>query len=199
MLAIREHPEYYAAFIGIGQLSMSSSRVRDVQRRFLLGKARESGNSVLAIAMQSDSPLIREDDLFRYGAELHGSTSWWPLLFDGLCAPEYTFADVMNVKKGVDLVNHKMVYNVITGSLAENIREVSIPIFFFLGRYDYTTPSNLAAEYLDSISCPLKRLAWFEKSAHFPFYEEPDRFLNEMMRADSLTTSFWAMVTDRSK
>ncbi len=192
MLAIREHPEYYAAYVGLGQVSMSARKVHDAQKDFLARKAFESGDSTLVSDLRSDSARIREDDLFRYGAELHESSSFWPLLLSGLCAREYTFADAMNVKKGADLVNRKMLYNVISGSLADNVRKTDIPVFFFLGRYDYNTPSGLAAEYLDSLTCPLKRLTWFENSAHFPFYEEPGRFQAEMVTVDSLATFYWS-------
>jgi pimeloyl-ACP methyl ester carboxylesterase len=192
MLAVWEHPEYYAAYIGIGQISMSPRRVLEVQKEFLLQKARESGDSVLVMNLQSESVKIREDELFRYGAELYKSTSFWPLLLTGLRAPEYTFTDAINVKKGADLVNRKMVYDVISGPLAEHVQHVDIPIFFFLGRHDYTTPSTLAAEYLDSLKCPCKRLVWFENSAHFPFYEEPEKFRLEMIKVDAETRLFWA-------
>ena len=192
MLAVREHPEYYAAYIGMGQMSKSSHRVFEAQKEFLLGRGREAGDSVLTMNLQSGSPKIREDDLFRYGAELYNATSYWPLLFVGLGAPEYTFGDAMNVKKGADLVNRKMIYDVISGPLAENVHSAAIPIFFFLGRHDYNEPSALAAEYLDSLKCPYKRLVWFEHSAHFPFYEEPEKFCVEMIKADAETKLFWS-------
>jgi pimeloyl-ACP methyl ester carboxylesterase len=53
-----------------------------------------------------------------------------------------------------------------------------------LGRYDYNTPSPLAAEYLDRLRAPLKELVWFERSAHFPFVEQPERFHTELLRAE---------------
>ena len=192
MLAVKEHPEYYAAYIGMGQMSMSPRREFELQKEFLLGKGRESGDSALILNLQSDSAKIRENDLFRYSAELYKATSFWPLLFVGLRAPEYTFSDAINVKKGVELVNRKMVYDVIPGPLAEHVRRIDIPIFFFLGRHDYNEPSALAAEYLDSLRCPYKRLVWFENSAHFPFYEEPEKFRLEMIKVDADTRLFWS-------
>ncbi len=199
MLAVREHPEYYAAYVGIGQESTGAGRVHDVQRSFLVQKARDAGDAQVLSVLQSDSAHIREDYLFRYGAELHESGSFWPLFLTGLQASEYSFTDMINVGRGAQLMNRKMVYNVITGALADNVRELDIPIFFFLGKYDYSTPSTLAAEYLDSIACPLKGLVWFDHSAHFPFYEEPDRFHVEMVRVDSLAKTFWSTTVGQGK
>ena len=92
-----------------------------------------------------------------------------------------------------------MIYDVIGGPLVENVRRVAIPVFFFLGRHDVTTPSSLAAEYLDSLQCPFKRLVWFEQSAHFPFYEEPERFHQEMVAVNVETNSFWLQLNEELK
>jgi pimeloyl-ACP methyl ester carboxylesterase len=51
----------------------------------------------------------------------------------------------------------------------------SVPLYFFMGRHDYDTPAPLVEAYSKVIEGP-HRLAWFEQSAHFPFYEEPALF-----------------------
>lgn len=67
-----------------------------------------------------------------------------------------------------------------------------MPVFFFLGRHDFNTPSQLAAQYLDRLDAPLKRLEWFEKSAHFPFFEEPGRFHRALLQATQTAAEFWS-------
>jgi pimeloyl-ACP methyl ester carboxylesterase len=79
MLAASEHPEYYSAYIGIGQLSASSSRAVEVQRDFLMQKGSDAGDTLLLGNLKSSAPEIKEDDLFRYGGELYGAKSFWPL------------------------------------------------------------------------------------------------------------------------
>jgi pimeloyl-ACP methyl ester carboxylesterase len=127
---------------------------------------------------------VTEDDLFRYGGELYASRSFLPILMTGLRAPEYTLRDVANVKKGSDLVGREMTYDVEPRPLEGEISSLDAPVFFLLGRHDFNTPSQLAAECLDRLSAPLKGVVWFEKSAHFPFVEEPERFHAEMLRID---------------
>jgi pimeloyl-ACP methyl ester carboxylesterase len=39
------------------------------------------------------------------------------------------------------------------------------------------------------MDAPVKRLVWFENSAHFPFWEESAKFTSEMIRADSRVRS----------
>jgi proline iminopeptidase len=61
-------------------------------------------------------------------------------------------------------------------NLSENYRSFKIPIFFLLGRHDHHVPAILAEQYFDKIEAPLKRLVWFEQSAHNPPFEEPAKF-----------------------
>jgi pimeloyl-ACP methyl ester carboxylesterase len=134
---------------------------------------------------------VSEDDLFRFGGELYASRSFLPILITGLRAPEYTLRDALHVKKGADLVGREMRYDIVPAPLRGEIPNVDVPVFFFLGRHDFNTPSQLAAEYLERLDAPLKRLVWFEHSAHFPFFEEPDFFDREMVRVQKDVSAFY--------
>ena len=57
---------------------------------------------------------------------------------------------------------------------------VAVPVYFFTGRHDYTTPFELVELYYEELQAPLKRIVWFEDSAPFTFFEEPERFAAEM-------------------
>ncbi len=52
-----------------------------------------------------------------------------------------------------------------------------MPIYILNGRHDYQTTHQVAHEYFEAISAPKKRFVTFEKSAHTPFYDEPERFI----------------------
>ena len=192
LLAVHGHPEYYSAFVGMGQLAGSQADVQEIRGEFLAQAAREAGDRELSIRLASGDAQVYEDDLFRYGGELHGARSFWPILKTGLLAPEYTLWDALNVKKGADLVARSMNYDLLPRPLEGEINDFDVPIFFFLGRYDYNTPSQLAVDYLDRLDAPHKKLVWFEDSAHFPFFEEPDRFRTEMVQLDQAARAFWA-------
>jgi pimeloyl-ACP methyl ester carboxylesterase len=72
-----------------------------------------------------------------------------------------------------------MQYDTLPGPLIDAVTEVGVPVAFFAGRDDYTTPSELVEEYFDLLEAPLKRMVWFERSAHFPFFSEPEKFADE--------------------
>jgi pimeloyl-ACP methyl ester carboxylesterase len=191
LLAIAGHPEYYQAFIGMGQLAGSRAQARAIRRELLSRIATEAGNQNLLAQLASPTAEVSEEDLFRAGGELHAARSFWPILMTGLGAPEYTLRDALNVKRGADLVSREMNHDVLPKPLEGEISACAVPVFLFLGRHDLNTPSQLAAEYLDRLDAPLKGLVWFEQSAHFPFFEEPDHFHREMVRVERAVAGFW--------
>ncbi len=75
-----------------------------------------------------------------------------------------------------------MKHNVLSGSIYEEVMEYKVPVYFLVGRWDYTTPHQLVTEYFEHLQAPQKELIFFENSAHFPFFEEPDRFCEEVIR-----------------
>ncbi|HSD11190.1 MAG TPA: alpha/beta hydrolase, partial [Candidatus Binatia bacterium] len=85
----------------------------------------------------------------------------------------------------------KMTYDVVPGLWDGEVAGFDVPVFFFLGRHDFNTPSQLASKYMDRLDAPLKGIVWFEHSAHFPFFEEPGRFHDEMVRVDRAVDAFW--------
>jgi pimeloyl-ACP methyl ester carboxylesterase len=190
MLAAAGHPEYYAAYAGMGQLAGDSAANQRAQAAFL--RAEAAGDTALLGRLARTPPEIWEDDLFRYGAELRRARSFWPLLWTGLRAPEYDLGDVFNVKRGAQLVAAKMQYDAIAGPLDQALARLEIPVFFFLGRRDYTTPAPLAEAYFGQLEAPFKQLVWFEESAHFPFFEEPARCRAELVRAWREAADYWA-------
>jgi proline iminopeptidase len=60
-------------------------------------------------------------------------------------------------------------------------KDFKVPMFLFLGRHDWQTPSALAAPWLDTITAPSKRVIWFEKSAHSPMIDEPEAFAKALI------------------
>ncbi len=64
------------------------------------------------------------------------------------------------------------------------IPRLSLPVIFAQGKCDMATPTVLASEYYRGFSSA-KGKQWvdFEKSAHFPMYEEPQKFLKLMLEA----------------
>jgi len=191
LLAVRAHPEYYAAYVGTGQLAGNRAEVQRARLDFLTRAAERTNDAELRARLATGTPSVTENDLFEYGGELYGAHSFWPILKTGLMAPEYTLRDVLNVKKGADLVAREMRYDLEPKPLEGEIQKVDVPVFLFLGRHDFNTPSQLAAAYLGRLDAPLKGLVWFEHSAHFPFFSQPGRFHREMVDVEHEVSAYW--------
>ena len=179
MLVIARHPELYRAYVGIGQLARMAE-IAGIQDKFIRGSARRTGDLEAIKELDERGQEVREELVFKFGGELHRATSYVPLLLTGLAAPEYSLRDARNVPRGVSLYAKHFVHNSISGELMDAIPQVQIPVYFFTGRYDYTDPFILTEDYFSKIHAPEKRLIWFEQSAHFPFFEEPAAFAQQM-------------------
>ena len=118
-----------------------------------------------------------------YGAEIHSAHNWWQLLWSGSFARQRTrFKTSRMSKRGVDFSERTLRYDVIDGSILEDLRSLAVPVYFFSGRFDYTDPTPCTRRLFEKISAPLKKMVWFDRSAHFVFLEEPSRFAAEMRR-----------------
>lgn len=190
LAAVTSHPEWYHGYIGMAQLVPDTLTARAVRHRLVLEEARRRGKTAVLARLAWPGAAVAEDDLFAVGGELRHATNFWPLLRTGLLAPEYTLFDVWNVQRGAQLLLAAFGHSP-GPALPEAGTVLSVPVFLFLGRYDYNTPSAPAASYLDSLTAPMKGVVWFEQSAHFPFFEEPERFRRELNRVDSLISEYW--------
>jgi pimeloyl-ACP methyl ester carboxylesterase len=175
------YPDRVAAYVGVGQV-VNTEREKALGDAFVQRCMRARGDTQAAAEYAARRDAIREDWLFRCGGELRGATSFLPLLWLGLRAPEYTLRDALNLGRGVHFTHKHLVYDVIDGALGNAVTRLEVPATFFVGRYDYNTPSELVVEYASRLIAPRKSVVWFEDSAHFPFLEETAKFAHELRR-----------------
>jgi len=89
--------------------------------------------------------------------------------------------EIQEIVKGVGfteetLLDHILDYNIY------HINELNIPTYICMGRYDYQTPSVLAEDYFNNLKASKKEFIWFEESAHATALEEPDRFVEVLLK-----------------
>ena len=59
--------------------------------------------------------------------------------------------------------------------------KVSVPVHFIQGNLDAVAPPVKGKEFYEQIQAVKKSFTLFEKSAHTPQYEEPEKFSNLIM------------------
>lgn len=174
-LLAQRRPELFHSYISIGQV-VDSEKSRELQEEFIRWKADEINRPQAIRDIEQYGSDAYEKWLFKFGGELHGDTSFQPLVKAGLRSPEYSLFDVLKVKKGSRFCQEHIRYEMTEASIWHEITHYEIPCYFIVGRFDMTTPASLVIDYYERIEAPEKILYWFEESAHFPFYEEQERF-----------------------
>jgi pimeloyl-ACP methyl ester carboxylesterase len=94
-----------------------------------------------------------------------------------LSAPEYTPLDVVGALRGMRFVQQHSLPQLAGLDLRKQLPGLAVPIYMLEGRHDYAAPPALAEEYARRLHAPAgKHLIWFDRSAHMPHFEEPERF-----------------------
>jgi pimeloyl-ACP methyl ester carboxylesterase len=182
----QQHPDLIRAYVGVGQIACDPAGEAALQDVWLRAQATAAKDRA-TLAQIGRPDWDRESALFRYGAEVRKWRSVTPMILTGLAAPEYTFGDGLNVRRGVAFTHKYYVYDGPQLPLYESVRALNIPVFLFEGRRDYTAPTGCAARLSAAISAPSKTWIWFDRSAHFPFLEEPEHFHQALLDVVSRT------------
>jgi pimeloyl-ACP methyl ester carboxylesterase len=109
------------------------------------------------------------------------------IFFPSMKCREYTVSEKVNMWVGKSRAGISIVWtNILATDLSEKVTELSIPVYFFEGAYDYTCSSAEAKSYFEKLKAQVKGFYIFEKSAHSPLFEEPDKML-KIIREDVLS------------
>jgi pimeloyl-ACP methyl ester carboxylesterase len=178
---VRARPDLVRAYVGVGQVACTQTQERAIQDRWLRDQAMAVGDRTTAAAAARGGEWDRETALFQYGGEVVRMKSFLPLVLLGLRATEYTTADSLKVKPGVNFTHAHFVLDGPPLPLSTSAHELPVPTWLFVGRRDYTTPWQCQQAYFASLSTPQKHWVWFNNSAHFPFLEQPEAFHQRML------------------
>ena len=178
-------PDLLYAVIGMGQV-VDGKRGEDLSYRYVLERARREHNcKAIRILEQlggsdtfgKDGKFVQRRWLVRYGGMTHALDTV-AVVSILLSAPECSIVDCITGLRMRDMkFSIRLMGDEIMGvNLLQEIPELSVPVIFFAGSYDYTTPFVLVEQFYARLSAPCKKLIWFEHSAHMPHMEEPDKF-----------------------
>lgn len=185
---IQRYPELFHAYVGIGQV-VDMQRSEQLSYDFVLDQARKARNATALHELADVHPPyphgqglgIQRAWLTRFGGYTYaGSRSTFTdALSFGLLllvAPEYSLTDTHHYLDGVMRSADLMWDEVMQVNFPETAPRLDVPLYFFTGRHDHCTASELAARYYEQVEASQKEIVWFEKSGHFPHIEEPEEF-----------------------
>jgi pimeloyl-ACP methyl ester carboxylesterase len=190
-----EHPELIYAYVGVGQV-VSMARNEEVGYHDALQEARKRHNEQAIKDLESIAPYpppngdLKKTSLVRdWERDLLGPPPSAPQFVDTkriltavVSAPEYSLADDYGWIQGTPFSINIMLPQIAKVDLNGLGSDFRAPIFFFEGRHDPYSPSSLIWEYIQTIKAPRKEFIWFENSGHFPFFEEQQRFGDQLIQ-----------------
>jgi len=181
-LVIQKYPDDYYAYIGVGQVVNSEEQEEsgtEWLKTMLLNEG--SQDEINQIHDMEESKFTNRQLLMKYGGIIHNLTKneLVAIRINSPYLPEKYTDDIYN--KGLRFAAnlHRELRAI---DFFETAPEIRIPVYFFLGAYDYVTPTEPVVRYYEMLKCPKKELVLFEKSGHRMDVEEPDRFQSEIVR-----------------
>ncbi len=192
MGAVLKRPDLFYAYVGVGQ-NINTRENERVSFEFGLAQAKAHGNAEAVKELESiapypgDQPITRERILIaRKWPQFYGGLSAYraesPYFYDApLLSPEYDYKDRLAVDQGNLFTLGKILPEFLNVDFT-GVRTFPIPVVMFMGRHDYTTPSEPTAKWLDAVKAPYKQAVWFERSSHMIPWEEPGKMLVSLLK-----------------
>lgn len=185
-------PDLLHAYIGLGQIINSRENER-AGMAWTLERAREASDAEAVAAIEALRPYpdgdrftIEQADGWRRFSQRYGGLAAYRenanfYLRAPRLSPEYDAADRKAWADG-SLLSVTTLWPRLRDVSFADLDRLDVPVLMFMGRHDYTTPSPLAARWLEAVDAPHKRAVWFEHSAHLASAEEPGRFLAALLQ-----------------
>lgn len=182
---VERYPEKISAFISIGQV-VNGIDNEVVSYDYVVEMAQKDNNKKALKDLEkigrppyknivSDTATQRKW-LEKYGGVERKVNTRKDIILSCLFSPEYTGIDGIKYALGNKFTADAMWGQNNDLDFIRDLPEVNVPVYFCVGRYDYNTPSILVENYYNHLIAPKKEIIWFEESAHFPHFEEPEKF-----------------------
>ncbi len=190
--AIARKPEYYSAYVGVGQV-VHMMKGEALSYQYTLAQAKKRNHSAALKDLQAIAPypdsmttekvLVERRWLTEFGGAIYGETSPSIILGILLTSPDYDLGDLWGFVAGSLLSLDTLWPQLTQADIERDLGfKYQVPLFLFSGRHDYQVPSSLSSTWFKKLEAPHKEEVWFEKSCHVPMYSEPARFTSELVK-----------------
>jgi pimeloyl-ACP methyl ester carboxylesterase len=178
-LVVQKYPEDYSAYIGVGQVVNHQVQSREGVE-WLKNKLINEGTpkEKKIIKSMEENNFAPRSLLSKYGGVVHNipGRRLAIIMRQSPYYPEKYTNELYD--RGVEFAHDMWQNEAIKVNFIKEVPTLQVPVYFFLGRYDYVTPTNNVIEYYNVLKAPYKQVIWFEKSGHRMDVEEPIKFQN---------------------
>jgi len=191
MRAALKRPDLFYAYVGVGQVINVRENER-VSYDYAVEQAKAQHNAEAQQELASiapypgDAPITRERIVTaRKWAQFYGGMTAYRATSDyffnaPLLSPDYADADRCAIDAGNVFTLGRVLPEFLTVDFT-GVRRFPIPVLMFMGRHDYTTPSEPTARWLAKVQAPMKQGVWFEHASHMIPWEEPGKLLVSLL------------------
>ncbi|MET1175665.1 alpha/beta fold hydrolase [Paenibacillus amylolyticus] len=189
MKAAAKAPAQFHAYIGIGQMANTlQSELESLE--YTYEQAKQAGNEddvrkleLIRSSIEQGKELTPRILLQKYGGAARLINENRDYISGFLFNPEYTVLDMIRFYSGMFSSQDILLREAFDQNLPDIVDHLEIPTYFVTGKYDYMTTANAARDYFDVLDAPIKDFIVFNESAHYPQFEEKEKFvkwLNEI-------------------
>lgn len=191
LLYAQSHPDKLAAFVGVAPL-ISMREAQRSEYEFVVAEASRRDDEDAKARLREIGPPPYETALQgleierladRYGAVFHDSPNRVSVLLRGMLGGLVTPWEIPQFIRSNEVSLEAMHAELLGLDLSRSVPSVDVPVVFLLGRHDRHVDARIAAAYFESLDAPVKRLMWFEHSAHNIPFEEPELFNETVIHA----------------
>ncbi|MBR2564253.1 MAG: alpha/beta hydrolase [Paenibacillus sp.] len=186
-LAAHRAPEKYEAYIGIGQMADTQQSETDGWN-YVMEQARLADNHEDINQLEQVYERIKQGQAFtprdiveRYGGASRLMDSPDNSFLGMTFSNEYNMLDAIRFYKGIMYSQEILISEAMVRPLPSLITKLDLPFYFVMGDYDFMTSSHAAKVFFDQIEGNQKEFITYKDSAHYPHYEEKQRFFDWMV------------------
>lgn len=186
-MAVAQQPELYQAYVGIGQMSNPiEGELNNLYR--CIEAAEEAGNEEESNYLKNLEQSILEGEIItprnyvrKYGFAARKINDNGDYLLGFLFGTEYNWLDAIRFYTASIKYQDNLIVESTNNPITQIVTEINVPVYFVMGKYDGMTSPESAQKYLENITGNgIKEFLLFEESAHYPQFEEEQKFYQWM-------------------
>lgn len=194
-LVASKYPDDYCAYIGIGQ-PVNPVETDRLSYSWTFEQAKKENNQKALKELENvdgywthkdqagyfKGMMVNKRYVGYYGGQIVGERSFVPIVLKGLLSKEYNLFDYVPYLMGMNFSGKASWEILITADLIKQAPVFECPFILITGRHDYNVTPSLTETYFNFVKAPYKKQYWFENSAHFPHFEEKEKFQEIMIK-----------------
>jgi len=182
----KARPDLFYAFVGTGQVADPATS-NSVAYGELLKKAETLKDERAIRELREVGPPPYPDGRGyrvqrKWSNFFEGADAFiFSMLGFALAAPGYTLRDVNDWFDGQNVSAERLVPQTSALDARTLAGDFAVPVFVIQGAEDFTTPTNLARSFIDSIRAPTKAFVSIEGGGHFAVFIKSSEFIEQLV------------------